>query len=63
MKITYYVEDGYIGSQTRPHNIKIDDDELNECESRQDKIDLISDAVQSDFENKISFYWDDKQLK
>lgn len=57
MKVYWEVEDGYgyVGS-SRPQSLHIDDDELNECESEEDRLALIHEYVQEDFENKISWY-------
>lgn len=59
MQITYHIEDGYAGG-SRPHHVKVDDGDLEECETEQEKIEVIEDAIQSHFEQNISWYWDRK---
>ena len=53
-RITWEVEDGYVG-KSRPHFTEVDDDELAECETEDERNDLINDYVQEDFDNHISF--------
>ena len=54
MKVTWQVDDGYI-SGSRPHTTEIDDDELAECETEEERQDLINDSIQNDFEQCISW--------
>lgn len=63
MDITYYLEDGYAGSKSRPHHVSIDDEDLEDCESEAEKEDFIDQAVQDHFEQHISFYWERSQMK
>lgn len=63
MTITYYLDFGYAGTERMPIRVNIPDDELEECESREEKINLINDMVREDFETKVSTYWDESQLK
>lgn len=56
MLITYYVEDGYAGS--RPKHLIIDDDELAELETEQEKHEYIENAIQQHFEENISWSCD-----
>ena len=53
-KITYEIVDGYVGGR-RPQTVEVDDGELGECETADERRELIEDAVQADFENKISW--------
>ncbi len=50
MKITWEIEDGYVG-KSRPQYTTVDDDELALCETEQEREQLIEEAVQYDFEN------------
>jgi sorbitol-specific phosphotransferase system component IIBC len=59
MKITYYVEDGYI-SGSRPQNIKVDDQDLADCETDEEKIQVIEAAIEDHFSQNISWSWDRK---
>lgn len=54
MRITWEVEDGYVG-KSRPQFTEIDDDELAECETGEEKEKLISSYIQEDFNNNISW--------
>ena len=54
MRVTWEVEDGYVG-KSRPQFTDINDEELAECETEEEKQQLINDIVQSDFENSISW--------
>jgi len=54
MVITWEVEDGYIG-KSRPHHTKIDDDDLAECESEEEKEEYIEQCIQEDFMMNISW--------
>lgn len=54
MKITWEVEDGYIG-KSRPQQTEIPDDELDECETQELKEELIREYIQEDFQQNISW--------
>lgn len=54
MRVTWEVEDGYCG-KSRPQHTDIDDDELAECETDEDREQLIADYVQEDFEQNITW--------
>jgi len=55
MKVTWEVYDGYIGGQ-RPQQTTIDDDELSECETEEEREQLIHDCIQDDFDNTIMWH-------
>ena len=55
MKVTWAVDDGYIGKD-RPQHSEIPDDEWIECQTDEQKQDLIDSYIQEDFEMKISWY-------
>lgn len=57
MLITYYVEDGYL-SGSRPQRVNINDEDLEECESDAEKIELIESAIRDHFEQNISWSCD-----
>ena len=59
MIVVWEVEDGYAGPSA-PHETEIDDDELAECETEEERRDLIRSAVQNDFENTITWYITDE---
>ena len=54
MKVRWEVEDGYI-SGSRPHTTEVDDDELSECDTEEERQEVINDTIQNDFEQKISW--------
>lgn len=52
--ITWKVDDGYVNNG--PHQTRIEDYELEECEDEDDRERLIEEAVQADFENQVSWF-------
>jgi len=52
MRVTWEVEDGYVG-KSRPQYTEINDSEILECETREERLQFIADAVQEDFDNGI----------
>ena len=54
MKITWEVEDGYCG-KSRPQHTEINDDELAEYETKEEKEEFIREEIQHDFEQSISW--------
>jgi hypothetical protein len=57
MKITWEVEDGYVGKSS-PQVVDVPDEELAECETDEEKHDLVEEYVQQDFNNNISYSYD-----
>lgn len=55
MVVTWEVDDGYVG-KSASHQTKIDDLDLEECDSEEEREELIQEAVQSDFEQKITWH-------
>lgn len=55
MRVTWEVDDGYVG-KSRPHHVDIPDDEFEDCTTEESKQALIEDYVQEDFDNRISWY-------
>jgi len=54
MRVTWEVEDGYVG-KSRPQYTEIDDDELAECETKDEREEFIHAAIQHDFEQNIDW--------
>lgn len=54
MKVIWQIEDGYVGN-SRPHTTEVDDQELSDCDTEAEREELISDAVQDDFAQAISW--------
>lgn len=57
MKIVWKVEDGYVG-KSRPHFFEIDDDELADHEEGEERNEFITDCVQEEFDQNVSFGWE-----
>lgn len=54
MTVTWEVDDGYCGGSRQQHT-EIDDDELAECETEEERQKLIEEYVQNDFEQLVSW--------
>ena len=57
MKIKWEVEDGYVG-KSRPQYLTIDDKEIEDCETEEEKQALIEEYVKDDFDQMISYSWE-----
>lgn len=55
MRLTWEVDDGYCGG-SRPQHTEVPDDELEECESEEERQQLIEDYIQNDFEQRITWF-------
>lgn len=55
MKVIWEVDDGYVCG-SRPQITKIDDDELAEYETDEEREDFIEQCIQEDFEQRITWY-------
>jgi len=55
MRITWEVDDGYAGG-SRPQNTDINDDELLDYETDEEKEQFINDVIQEEFEQRITWY-------
>ena len=53
MKVQWIIDDGYINNAI--HSLEIDDEELNECETEEEKEDLINKAIEDEFLNIVSW--------
>ena len=58
MKIVWEIYDGYVG-KSRPHYCEIPDDELEGLEG-DEKDQFITDWVQQDFDQTVSFTWQER---
>ena len=54
MKITYYLEDGYAGSKSRPRHVNIGEEDIQDCESQEDFETMVETLVNEDFQNNVS---------
>lgn len=55
MRVTWEVDEGYCG-KSRPQHTSINDDDLAECGSDEEREQLISDTIQADFDQRITWY-------
>lgn len=55
MIVRWQVSDGYV-SGDRPQTTNIPDEELEECETEEERKELINDYIQNDFEQRISWF-------
>jgi nitrite reductase/ring-hydroxylating ferredoxin subunit len=62
MDICWTISDGY-GGGARPQKLKVNDDELLECDTVESAFDLIEGAVQEDFVQKVSSAYDSNKIK
>jgi glutamate synthase domain-containing protein 3 len=58
IKIRWQVDDGYAGG-SRPQSTEIDKSELEQCDTFEEAKELIENAVQEDYENKVSWSYGD----
>jgi len=54
MLITWKVDYGYVNNG--PHQIHIDDADLEECENDEERENFIEEVIQNEFENNVSWY-------
>ena len=54
MIVNWEVEDGYCG-KSRPQSTEISDDDLDACETEEEREFLIEDCIQEDFERNITW--------
>jgi hypothetical protein len=62
MEIRYEVEDGYAGGH-RWKYVEVYDEDLEQCETMEEKIKLIDEAVEEHFSQNIYPVWDRSQIK
>lgn len=60
-KITWGIDDGYVGPDA-PQYVIVPDDEIADCDSLEDVEDLIDTYVREAFETTIHTYWDRSQM-
>ena len=59
MKVSWEVDDGYIGS--RPQTTTVPDAEIRDCETKEEARKLIEEYISEDFQQTIS--WGLKNIK
>lgn len=62
LRFKWEVDDGYVG-RDRPQTTSVDVSEINDCETLEEAVALVEDAIQSDFEQKISACYDQQQIE
>lgn len=53
MRVTWQVEDGYVGG-SRPHTTVIDDEDLEDLDEKE-RDERIDEFIEEDFRNKVSW--------
>ena len=61
MEITWRVDDGYVNHG--PKSTIIDDDSILECDSVEEAMDFIYDAVDESFQEQVSYFFDSEKVK
>jgi hypothetical protein len=56
MRVYWEVDDGYVG-KSAPQYTDISDDDILECETDEEAMELITDSIQEDFNQKIRWYF------
>lgn len=57
MKIEWEADDGYAGG-SRPQSFEIDNEEIKEnCDSLEEALKYIEEETQMDFDNKVTWYF------
>ena len=54
VKVTWEIDDGYVGR--RPRTFYISHDEWEGCETQQEKDELVEALMEFEFHNNIAFY-------
>lgn len=57
MKITWEADDGYAGGAA-PQSLKIPDSDILDCETVDEAMEMIEQAINDDFANKVSWTCD-----
>lgn len=57
MQVTYYVDDGYANCQGRPHHVLVNDSDLEGCETEEERIKIIEEAIEDHFRQNVLWYW------
>lgn len=53
-KVIWKVDDGYVNNG--PHVTTIDKNDLDECETEEERQQYIEECIHQDFENNVSWY-------
>ena len=54
IRITWYVDEGYTG-KARPHYTEFEEDAFEDCETEEERQDIINEAVKEEFEEVVSY--------
>jgi len=55
MKVTWEVDDGYVGG-SRPHTTNIDELDIEDCEDIDEAMEMVRDMIQEDYDQKINWF-------
>jgi hypothetical protein len=62
LTITWEAYDGYCGGSA-PQHLSISVDELAECANEDDAFNLVVDAIEEDFRQKVSATYDESEIR
>lgn len=54
VRVTWEVDDGYVG-KSRPQHTEVPEDDLEDCETDEERKRRIKEYVEEDFKQRISF--------
>lgn len=60
MRVTWETEDGYMGG-SRPQHTEVDDGDIESCDTLDEAMQMVSDAIQDDFEQKVTWYMNNRE--
>lgn len=55
MKVTWEVDDGYVGP-SRPQHTEIDECDIEDCGDTDEAMRMIEDMIQEDYDQNINWY-------
>lgn len=61
MKIEYEVDDGYMPGARIPQSCEVDDEDLRECDTTEEAMELVVENIDDDFIQKIT--WNYRNLE
>jgi hypothetical protein len=58
MEITYYIDDGYAGSNGRPYRLNVNDEDIRDCETIEEVEKLVYELIDEHARQNLHPYWD-----
>jgi len=62
MEFTWTIRDRY-GGKHRPQTTEVSEDEIRECDSVDEAVRLVTDAIRDDYEKQIAPEWDESEIR